>query len=55
MSDQPKLIFADESKKLKFADLSAKLIFGDESKKLIFDITLPEAIGYPYTYPFTLS
>ncbi len=39
MSDQPKLIFADESKKLKFEDLSAKLIFADESKKLIFDIT----------------
>ena len=44
MSDQPKLIFADESKKLKFEDLSAKLIFGDESKKLIFDITI-EAVS----------
>ena len=43
MSDQPKLIFADESKKLKFEDLSAKLIFADESKKLVFDITI-EAI-----------
>ena len=40
MSDVPKLIFADESKKLKFEDLSAKLIFADESKKLIFDITI---------------
>ncbi len=55
MSNQPKLIFADESKKLKFEDLSAKLKFGDESKKLVFDITLPEPVGYPYTYPFILS
>ncbi len=44
MSDQPKLIFTDESKKLKFEDLSAKLIFADESKKLIFDIAI-EAVS----------
>ena len=49
------VIFSDKSKKLKFEDLAAKLIFADESKKLIFDITLPEKVGYPYTYPMILS
>ena len=45
MSEQPKLIFTDKSKKLKFEDLAAKLIFTDESKKLIFDITITDIVA----------
>ncbi len=38
MSEQPKLVFEDASKKLIFEDLQPKLVLADESKKLVFDI-----------------
>jgi hypothetical protein len=41
MSEIPKLIFSDDSKKLVFEDLQPKLVFANEAKKLIFDITQP--------------
>lgn len=35
MSEQPKVIFADEGKKHTFEDLQPKVIFADESRRLI--------------------
>ena len=38
MSEIPKIIFGDDSKKLVFEDIQPKLVFANEAKKLIFDV-----------------